>query len=157
MIRISKRKLVLIVFLVVLAVVFDNIAVRYGQEKRNELDEKYAQIIEEEVTEKTIKTISLKREMGNWGMSFQARLKLEDKKVSLLKGFIDGSTGANVTIAGSPIGFGISSPNFWLEIKDNNSKTSYEVYANFKRARLLVFNESVTYLVGRYTPTFTNN
>jgi hypothetical protein len=138
---------------IIIIIIVDNLAQRHDKNVRKETDLKVAQIIEDKIDKNTVKTISLSREMGSWGLTFNAKLQLDNEKVSLIKGFAEGSNGANITIAGNPIGFGISSPKFWLEKNNINGQQVYDVRVDFKRARLLVFNESVTYLVGRYKPT----
>jgi hypothetical protein len=139
---------------IVVIFIIDSFVVRYGQGLRKEVELKYAQIIEEKIDRNTNKTISLSRTMGGWGLTLNAKLKLEKEKISLIKGYTEGSTGANITIGGNPIGFGVSSPNFWLEENSINGHSVYDVRVNFKRVRFLIFNESVTMLVGRYTPKY---
>jgi hypothetical protein len=60
-------------------------------------------------------TVVLERPIGIRGTKFVVVVQVEGDTATLAKGYIKGSTGANFTVAGQSLGFGVSNPEFWIE------------------------------------------
>lgn len=134
----------------VVASLINNLLVSKNIQKRPMGDQMYAQTVEGAPSlSKT--TVSLRRGIPGVPLYFHAHLAVDGENVSLIKGYVEGNLGANFSIGGTPAGFGISSPEFWME-SDNTQKDTlaFKVYVNFKRTSFLFFQEGVTYLVGTY-------
>lgn len=96
-------------------------------------------------------TVRVERSIGKYGTTFVGVLQVEGNKVSLVKGYIRGSTGANISIGGTSLGIGIANPEFWIEkekINDSNHAIKYSVIVSHKLIRLFILNERKTILVG---------
>lgn len=105
--------------------------------------------------------VKVERSIGSWGTKFVAIVRVTPTQANVIKGYVIGSTGANIGIGGQSLGFGIgqvSSSDFWIESRKlpNNDgqdfgRYTHKVLVNFSRIVLLVANQRQVSRVGEIT------
>ncbi|NMP32354.1 hypothetical protein HII17_12355 [Thalassotalea sp. M1531] len=153
---VNKSSIAFTSIIFVLLYMIDTWAINKGVEVRKELDKKYAHVIREDVADDEIKTVKLSRELGNSGVTFNAILSVDNKKVKLQDNYVEGATGTGISVAGNGLEIGIKNTKFWIEQNTLDNETVYDVYVNFQRKRWLIRTENATSKVGMYIPHFVN-
>ena len=98
-----------------------------------------------------IYTVRVERAIGDYRTSFVGVVQVEDTNVTMVKGYVRGSTGMHITVGGQSLGFGISTPEFWIEketVPDDTGTVIYKVVVSYSRIKFLILNERHTMLVG---------
>ena len=94
-------------------------------------------------------TLTFSREFGSYGTKLITVLGFEETgSVKIHNARIDGPTGAQISVFGQKIGFGVSYLDSYFEDELQNGTRTIKVFITIKRIHLFILNENATFLVG---------